>query len=114
MGHRHDNLIARARALRRYATPAERLLWGRIRDRQLSGHKFRRQYTAGPYIADFCCVGQRLIIELDGPPHATRQRQDQERTHWLSATGYRVVRFDNDEVLNQIDGVVEKIQTCLK
>src|SRR5262249_35008472 len=104
--------IARARRLRVDATDAERKLWYRLRSRQLSGAKFIRQERIGPYIADFVCREQRLIIEVDGGQHATDLR-DAVRESWLRDRGYRVLRFWNNDVLSNTDGVLEVIAATL-
>jgi very-short-patch-repair endonuclease len=106
--------VATARRLRRDQTNAERALWFRLRDRRLQGLKFRRQVTIGHYIADFCCESQRLIIELDGGQHAERSIPDAERTAALEAQGYLVLRFWNNDVLRNMDGVLESIVDTLK
>ena len=80
-----------------------------MRDRQLGDAKFRRQHPIGPYIADFCCVEQALIIELDGGQHADQSSADQQRTNLLKNLGYRVLRFWNNEVHSNIEGVLERI-----
>jgi very-short-patch-repair endonuclease len=99
-----------ARSLRKQQTEAERLLWSRLRNRQLQGCKFRRQQPIGPYIADFLSLEPKLIIELDGGQHAEQQEQDNQRTRYLQALGYRVLRFWNHEVLNDLDAVLEAIR----
>jgi very-short-patch-repair endonuclease len=103
--------ISRARQLRRSLTDAERVLWWHLRSRQLAGAKFRRQEPIGRYIADFCCVEHRLIVEVDGGHHAdeSQQEYDRERTAFLGRCGYRVLRFWNAEVLGELDGVLEMI-----
>jgi very-short-patch-repair endonuclease len=98
-----------ARELRRNPTDAERALWQRLRQRQVAGLKFRRQHTIGRYILDFVCLEAKLVVELDGGHHAQRRQQDQERTAWLEARGYRVLRFWNTEVLQNPDGVLALI-----
>jgi len=105
----------RARALRAAQTEVERRLWQRLRKRQLSGAKFRRQHPIGPFIADFFCLNSRLVIELDGSQHGEdRERQsDERRTQYLESQGYRVRRFWNDEILGNIDGVLEEISKYL-
>src|SRR5258707_2000972 len=108
------SLVSTARRLRRDQTDVERKLWFRLRDRRLQGLKFRRQVTIGHYIADFCCESQRLIIELDGGQHAERQHQDAERTAILEAQGYLVLRFWNNDVLQNMDGVLESILATLR
>ena len=106
------NSAQRARQLRRNATDAERILWSRLRDRQLDGRKFRRQYPIGPYIADFVCPQERLIVELDGGAHAHRAQAayDADRTRFLEASGYRVLRLWNTDVLKNLAGALESIR----
>ncbi len=105
----------RARALRAAQTEVERRLWQRLRNRQLNGAKFRRQHPIGPYIADFFCLDARLVIELDGSQHGEESAQhvDQRRTEYLENEGYRVLRFWNEEVMDNIDGVLEEIAKFL-
>jgi len=105
---------AHARTLRRELTDAERALWQRLRDRSVAGAKFRRQHPIGPFIGDFCCVESHLIVEIDGGQHADRSQVDEERTRFLSERGYRVIRFWNHEVLQHLDGVLERIEAKLK
>ena len=88
-----------ARELRRCGTDAERALWALVRDRRLGGYKFRRQVPLGPYVVDFLCREERLIVELDGGQHQDRTGYDAERTAWLSAMGFEVVRLWNNEFL---------------
>lgn len=102
-----------ARILRRDATPAERRLWRHLRFRQFDGHRFRRQAPIGRFIVDFVCFEQRLVIEVDGGQHASRLQEDIERTHWLNSEGFRVLRFWNNDVLGNIEGVVETIRSAL-
>ena len=108
--------VSRARQLRLEPTDAEKSLWQRLRDKQLAGFRFRRQALIGDYIVDFACFSPRLIIELDGGQHAeTGQRvHDQRRTDWLEREGFRVVRFWNNEVLQNTDGVVTEIGRVLE
>ncbi len=105
----------RARALRKPGTPAERMLWQRLRNRQLSGVKFRRQHSVIPYFGDFFSFEARLVIELDGSQHGEeRERQaDERRTEYLESQGCRVLRFLNKEVLDNIDGVLDTIAKFL-
>jgi very-short-patch-repair endonuclease len=103
----------RARGLRRNSTDAERKLWNRLRSRAIGGHKFVRQESVGPYIADFVCRESRLIIEVDGGQHATEPR-DPLRDRWLTDHGYRILRFWNNDVLGNTDGVLEVIATALE
>jgi very-short-patch-repair endonuclease len=106
--------VGTARRLRRDQTDAERALWFRLRDRRLNGLKFRRQAPIGSYIVDFCCEASRIITVLDGGQHALRGEQDAKRTADLEARGYLVLRFWNDEVLKNIEGVLESIVATLK
>ena len=91
--------------LRKKSTPAERKLWSRTRDDQL-GVNFRRQHAVVNYIPDFVCVQKKLIIELDGSQHLEQEEYDDERTKYLNSLGYKVIRFWNNEVTNNIDGVI--------
>lgn len=106
--------VSTARRLRRDQTDAERALWFRLRDRRLAGLKFRRQMPIASYVVDFCCESARLILELDGGQHATSQEEDAKRTAALEAQGYLVLRFWNNDVLKNTDGVVESIINTLK
>ena len=90
-------------------TEAENRLWYFLRDRRFQGAKFRRQVPVGPYVVDFLCVPARLVVEADGGQHAERVAHDEERTRFLAAQGYRVVRFWNNEVMENIEGVMEVI-----
>jgi very-short-patch-repair endonuclease len=102
-----------ARALRGALTDAEQKLWYHLRDRRFGGHKFRRQVPIGPYIADFACMAERLIVEIDGGQHAERIGEDARRTRYLEMEGYRVVRFWNNEVLGNIDGVLQRLMAVI-
>ena len=104
----------RARALREAPTDAESLLWYHLRDRRLADHKFRRQRPIGPYFADFACVEAKLIVELDGGQHVEAAGYDENRTRFIEAQGYRVLRFWNNEVLTQTDAVRERILQALQ
>jgi very-short-patch-repair endonuclease len=109
-----EDLKPYARKLRQAQTNAERRMWMLLRDRRLSGCKFRRQHPLGPYIADFCCPEVRLIIELDGGHHASNQNADATRSLVLETQGYRVLRFWNNEVLGNTAGVLQRIVEALK
>ncbi len=100
------------RLLRRNSTQAEQRLWAMLRNSQIAGFKFRRQQPIGPYVADFCCWRARLVIEVDGGQHAD-SAHDETRTHWLSERGWRVIRFWNNEVLNNTDGVLQVVVAAL-
>ena len=102
-----------ARELRKNLTDAEARLWARLRRQQLDGFRFRRQHPIGPYIVDFFCPAAKLIIEVDGGQHATDQQRDDRRTHWLEVRGYRVIRFWNNDVLGNTEGVLQTIQQAL-
>ncbi len=102
--------LARARALRKVSTDAERLLWRHLRARRLAGFKFRRQEVIGPYIVDLVCLETRLIIEADGSQHAGQQPYDRQRSVFLATWGYRVLRFWNSEILVDIESVLERIR----
>jgi very-short-patch-repair endonuclease len=108
-----EKSLGRARALRRRMTKAERKLWAKLRNRGLAGTKFRRQVPIGPFIVDFVCIEKGLIIEIDGGQHAPREYTDGKRTRALASFGYRVVRFWNNEVLNNRDGVLARIASAL-
>ena len=102
----------RARELRQEMTPAEELLWGRLRRKQLNGLKFRRQHPLGPFIADFYCAEYRLVVEIDGDVHKGQREYDIVRTEWFEAHGYRVIRFRNDDVMKDIEIVLAAIQAA--
>jgi len=106
--------LKQAKTLRQTQTDPENLLWHYLRDKQLDGHKFRRQQPIGPYIADFACMSQKLLIELDGGQHATRHAADQKRERFLRDKGYRVLRFWNHEVFQQCFDVLEEIYRALQ
>jgi very-short-patch-repair endonuclease len=97
-----------ARALRRNATDAERAIWRLLRDRRLEGTKFRRQVPIGPFVADFASVSHRLIVELDGGQHADSE-SDARRDAFLVSEGWRVLRFWNNDVTQNRDGILESI-----
>jgi very-short-patch-repair endonuclease len=103
------SLVPIAKKLRRAQTDAERALWFRLRDRRLNGMKFRRQVPIDSYVVDFRCEAARLIIELDGGQHNEHIEKDAKRTAVLEARGYLVLRFWNNDVLKNTDGVLESI-----
>jgi very-short-patch-repair endonuclease len=102
-----------SRALRRRMTNAEKRLWAALRGRRFLGFKFVRQLPLGNYIVDFACRYPKLIIEVDGGQHDWRAHRDELRTQWLETHGYRVVRFWNNEVLQDLDSVLEHILAVL-
>ena len=102
-----------ARKLRRRLTDAEQKLWQHIRQRQMMGFKFRRQSPIGRYIVDFVCVEKRLIVELDGGQHAVQHDYDHCRSEWLESRGFRVLRFWNHDVMNNIEEInLKKAVSC--
>lgn len=110
------HLVDSARRLRREATNAEALLWELLRDRQLGGWKFRRQVPMPPFILDFYCSKARLVVELDGGHHAepAHAQADEERSRKLDLLGIRVVRLWNGEVMEETEGVMERIWGMLR
>ena len=102
-----------ARKLRANQTDAETRLWHRIRNRQISGFKFVRQEPIGRYICDFVCREQRLVVEVDGGQHLESKR-DEVRDGYLAEQGYRVMRFWNNDVLSNIDGVLMVLDEALR
>ena len=105
-------LVSRARGLRSRMTNAERKLWFALRDRRFEGFKFRRQVPLGRFIVDFVCFEARLVIELDGGQHAESFR-DQYRDRWFAANRFRVMRFWNNEVLSNLEGVMTVLAEAL-
>jgi very-short-patch-repair endonuclease len=105
----------RARALRKDAPSAEAKLWAGLRNRQLGGYKFVRQEPIGPYFADFACREKQVVIEVDGATHSTDQElaRDAARTAFLNKRGYRVIRFVNADVFDDLDAVLETILATL-
>jgi very-short-patch-repair endonuclease len=105
------NLKQRSRQLRKNMTDAERLLWAKIRLKQLKGYQFYRQKPVGDYIVDFLCPRAKLVVEVDGSQHLSDEtiEYDGTRDEYLSGLGLRVLRFTNSDVLTNIDGVVENI-----
>ena len=104
---------ARARTLRRTATPAERVLWHYL-SRSALGAKFSRQMPLGPFFADFLCRELGLVIECDGISHDREPARDEARDRWMIANGYRVLRFTNAEVLGNVEGVATAIREEVK
>ena len=107
------DILSKAKQLRKNQTDAEKVLWQQLRNRQVYGYKFRRQVPIGSYIVDFVCVSVKLIIELDGGQHAEQQDYDRKRTAYLEAKEFQVVRFWNNDVLTNIDGVLESLTLTL-
>lgn len=107
-------LTENARSLRKDMTDTERRLWHVLRGKQLLDCRFRRQHPIGPYIADFACIDKKLLIELDGGQHQEQIAYDQHRTAFLEMQGWQVLRFWNNDVLNNMDGVLMTIIDSLK
>lgn len=105
-----------SRNLRQQGTPAERVLWLKLRNRQLAGVKFRRQQSLGTYVIDFVSLEKKLIVEIDGGQHNEdlNAEKDQIRTVWLNSQGFRVIRFWNNEVLDNLEGVLFQRQSILE
>jgi very-short-patch-repair endonuclease len=113
---RHDlksGAVAKARSLRRAATHEERIVWQTLRS-HMPAAKFRRQVPIGPYFVDFISHSAKLVIELDGSHHALQSPYDDERTRFLESEGYRVIRFWNRDVVQNLDGVFKAIEAELK
>ena len=108
--HNRPELLLRRRALRAGATRAEQLLWGQLRASR-TGRKFRRQHSVGPYVFDFYCPAERLAVELDGAAHdsAAAETRDAARDAFMFRCGIRTLRFTNDEVETNLEGVVAAI-----
>jgi very-short-patch-repair endonuclease len=102
-----------ARMLRQRSTEAERVLWRKLRARQLEDCKFRRQQQVGSYIVDFINFEKGIIIELDGGQHATNRDRDEEREAWLRGEGFQIIRFWNNDVFQNLEGVLETIRRKL-
>ncbi|GAA0872505.1 hypothetical protein GCM10009117_16520 [Gangjinia marincola] len=112
-GNNSSMLLEKAKEMRKSPTPAESILWDQLKSKQL-GVKFRRQHLIDDFIPDFVCLSKKLIIEVDGPIHDQQIEEDASRTEILSGLGYKVIRFKNEEVIGNIDGVVSKISQELK
>ena len=102
-------LRGRARELRRELTPAERILWPRLRGRRFLGFKFRRQHPFGRYVLDFFCHESSIVVELDGLTHVGREAQDKRRQRWIESRGLKVLRFWDSDVYTNLNGVLEVI-----
>lgn len=102
-----------ARSLRGDMPLAEKKLWQALRGKQLEGLRFRRQHPIGPYITDFACIDKSLVIELDGGQHQDHVAYDARRTAYVESLGWQVLRFWNNDVLNNLDGVLAKVVEVL-
>ncbi|MGE5464863.1 MAG: endonuclease domain-containing protein [Syntrophothermus sp.] len=107
-------VFGHAKQLHRNMTPAETKLWARLRAHRLEGVHFRNQHAIGKYIVDFCAPRKKLIIELDGSQHLEQREYDDERTKYFESMGYRVLRFWNNEVMNDIEGVIRAIMQSME
>lgn len=105
-------LTSTARKLRRDMTESEKRLWARLRGSQLENHKFVRQFPIGTAITDFACRSAKLVVELDGGQHS-ESLSDNARTKMIAAHGYTVIRFWNNDITENIDGVLEEIRNTL-
>ena len=118
-GKNKDRMTSRltnlAKTLRKRSTDAELILWQRIKARRLEGIKFRRQQPIEDFIVDFLSFENRIIIELDGGQHVEDRQKDRERDKLLTKAGFKVLRFWNNEIFENLDGVLERIQqACLQ
>ena len=107
------NLTNKVRSLRKNQTDVEQLVWKHLRNRQLYNYKFRRQFPIEPYIADFACLELKLIIELDRGQHACRIKDDDQRSLFLEQRGFKVIRFWNNDVIDNTVGVLETIRLAV-
>ena len=105
----HCKKVPTARRLRRNSTDAEQTLWLQLRGRRLEGWKFRRQVSMDPYIVDFFSLDAKLVIEVDGGQHDANRAKDEIRTRYLEGLGLRVIRFRNNDVLGNLEGVLATI-----
>lgn len=108
------SLLDNAKTLRRNLTDAEQKLWYHLRAHRFMGRKFKRQKPMGRYVVDFVCLEEKLVIELDGGQHAENLEYDQERDAWLRSQGFTVLRFWNNELMNETEGVLERIRLALE
>jgi very-short-patch-repair endonuclease len=108
----HRRTSPHARRLRSQATDVEQRFWLAVRDRRLGGYKFRRQASIGPFVVDFLCVERRLVVELDGGQHGGED--DRRRTEFLERADYRVLRFWNNDVLENEEGVLLTVLAALE
>jgi len=104
--------LAKRILLRKSQTPQETILWSKLRNNQL-GFKFKRQYSVGPYVLDFYCSSKKLAVEIDGSQHIENKEYDNQRSDYLSVFNIKVIRFWNNEINTNIDGVILKITTEL-
>ncbi len=112
--HNRRELKPRRKQLRNHGTSAEARLWLLLKGKQLDGRKFRRQHSIGCYIADFYCPTEKLVVELDGAHHFTEEgmKHDEQRANYMRSLGITTVRFENCDVLDHPERVVEEIRRC--
>ena len=111
--HNRKELKAIRKRLRKNLTPAEAFLWKHLKAKQLKGRRFQKQHSIGPYIVDFYCASEKLIIELDGEVHLnpTAEEKDNRRTAYLQQLGYTLIRFENKMVFDNLFSVLEEIKS---
>ena len=111
-----DNIRLNARELRKNMTSQERMLWAILKNKSFYGYKFRRQYPIGNYIVDFICCSEKIVIEIDGGQHNSLENieYDKQRTCYLESQGYKVLRFWNNDINDNISGVYKKLQQEFK
>ena len=107
-------VFERAKELHRNMTSAEVKLWAHLRAHRMKGVHFRNQHAIGNYIVDFCSPRKKLIIELDGSQHLEQEEYDSERTSFLESKGYRILRFWNNQIMNDIEAVLRAIDYALE
>src|SRR5262245_24270659 len=114
--HNLTSSNSRRKQLQANLTPAEALLWTNLKSSNLEGKKFRRQHSIGPYIVDFFCPECRLVVELDGDAHMTETgaQADEQRTEFLKRFNVKVLRFENKDVFDNLEGVLAAIRECLR
>ena len=104
-----ESIFIASKKLRKRETVPEKILWNKLRNKKLSGLKFRRQVPYDRFILDFLCSEKKLIIEIDGSSHIGFEEKDRERDHYFSSKGYQILRFSNADVMTDLDSVLEKI-----
>lgn len=111
----NKKLKSYSRALRKNMTDAEKLIWSKIRKKQLKGYQFYRQRIIGNYIVDYYCPKAKLVIEIDGGQHYTEKgkKRDKKRTEYLNSIGFKILRFSDREVFKNLQGIIEKIYETL-
>jgi len=111
---KNERQTDRSRVLRSRATYPERLLWSRIKPSRMLTYRFRRQHPIDGYVVDFCCVSEKIVVEIDGLSHAHTGIDDATRQQRLEKLGYRVIRITNDDVIRDVDNTVEWILNQLQ